>query len=220
MKSIPFDALLFDLDGTLVDSIPAVTKAWSMWAESKGLEPGYVLSRIHGRPAIESITELLSSASEDELQTEFKWLEEYEATNTEGTVALEGAIELLNRLNDLNVPWAIVTSGTLPVATSRIKAAKLPFPKVLVTPEKLTYGKPHPEPFLTGARELAVDAKQCICFEDAKAGVLSAKGANSTVVAVLSHATKEQLSEADYFISAPKDVSLVQDEHGFALNVG
>ncbi len=220
MSSIPFKGLLFDLDGTLVDSIPAVTRAWSKWAIEKGLEPEYVLSRIHGRPAVDSITELLGNASAEQIEQEFKWLEDYESTDTQGTVALDGAVNLLHGLNELDVPWAIVTSGTLPVATARIRAAGLPLPKVLITPEKLQNGKPHPEPFLTGASELGLDAADCVCFEDAKAGVISAKQASSTVVAVLSHATKEDLPEADYYISSPADVTIASDpELGFSLTV-
>ncbi|EGU60137.1 putative phosphatase [Vibrio nigripulchritudo ATCC 27043] len=94
-----------------------------------------------------------------------------ESNDTRGVVALPGAIEFLNILNNQSVPWAIVTSGTLPVATARIKAANLPFPKVLITPEQVSQGKPNPEPYILGAEKLNVNVHKCIVFEDAPAGV-------------------------------------------------
>lgn len=218
MTTLSFKGLLFDLDGTLVDSIPCVTRAWSKWAESKGLDPDYVMSRIHGRPAIDSIAELMNApATSDVVKAEFDYLEHYEATNTEGTVALAGAVELLNGLDELNIPWAIVTSGTLPVATARIKAANLPKPKVLITPEVLSQGKPHPEPYLRGAKELGLEAKDCVCFEDAVAGLNSGIAAGCMTVAVLSHAKKEELPKADGYVDSPMDVVVRGGDGGFEL---
>lgn len=201
MVTIPFSGLLFDLDGTLVSSIPAVTRSWTMWANNNGLDPKYVLSRIHGRPAIESIRELLSGASETDIQHAMVWLEHSESTDTHGVTPIEGAIDLLTSLDVLNVPWAIVTSGTIPVANARIKAAGLPMPKHLITLECVTRGKPDPEPYLVGAKALGLDITDCLCFEDASAGVISAKTANAKkVLAVLSHSTKEKLSQADHWV--------------------
>lgn len=200
MAHLPFKGLLFDLDGTLVDSIPAVIRSWTLWAKTKGLDPDYVLSRIHGRPAKESITELLGGATEEQINVEFAWLEHQESADTEGTVPLPGSIALLEELNRLSIPWAIVTSGTRPVATARIKAAGIPMPKTLITPELITQGKPHPEPYLKGASSLGLPIEQCICFEDTGAGIQSAKSAQATAIAVLSHATKEDLPEADFHI--------------------
>ncbi|WP_112480347.1 HAD-IA family hydrolase [Vibrio variabilis] len=220
MTTLCFKGLLFDLDGTLIDSIPCVTRTWSTWAESKGLDPDYVMSRIHGRPAIESIAELLDApVSSPEVQAEFDYLEQYEATHTDGTVALPGAIDLLKGLNELGIPWAIVTSGTLPVATARIKTTQLPQPKVLITPEVLKQGKPHPEPYLRGAEALGLDAKDCICFEDASAGLESGIAAGCMTIAVLSHASREQLPKADSYVNAPKDVVVRRVDGGFELDV-
>ncbi|NOH30974.1 HAD-IA family hydrolase [Vibrio mediterranei] len=220
MTTLSFKGLLFDLDGTLVDSIPAVTRAWSRWGESKGLEPSYVMSRIHGRPAIESIAELLNaSVDTPEVQAEFDYLEHYEATHTEGTTALPGAVELLNSLNELGIPWAIVTSGTLPVATARMKAANLPQPKILVTPELLSQGKPHPEPYLRGAKELNLNPEECICFEDAVAGLNSGIAAGCQSIAVLSHSSRSVLPDADGYIFKPSDIQIEKTEHGFTLTL-
>ncbi|MEZ8101601.1 HAD-IA family hydrolase [Vibrio bivalvicida] len=220
MINIPFKGLLFDLDGTLVDSIPAVIRSWSTWATMKDLDPSYVLSKIHGRPARESITELLKDATSDEVEQEFKWLERQESIDTEGTVALPGSIALLESLIEHNVPWAIVTSGTVPVATARIKAAKLPFPPILITPEKTTNGKPHPEPFLKGAEEIGVPIEQCICFEDTQAGLSSAKSAGAQAIGVLSHASKSELPNADHHINQHCQLTFTTpDEAGYVLKL-
>ncbi|GAL29402.1 putative phosphatase YfbT [Vibrio variabilis] len=99
MTTLSFKGLLFDLDGTLVDSIPCVTRAWSKWAESKGLDPDYVMSRIHGRPAIDSIAELMNAPiTSDVVKAEFDYLEHYEATNTE-------ALSRLQALSSFSMDW-------------------------------------------------------------------------------------------------------------------
>ncbi|MCQ9083551.1 HAD-IA family hydrolase [Vibrio harveyi] len=214
MITIPFAGLLFDLDGTLVNSIPSVTRSWTTWAIKKGLEPDYVLSRIHGRPAIESISELLPNASRQEIQNEVIWLEELEARDTTDIEVIAGAQELLHQLNEFEVPWAIVTSGTIPVASARIKAGKLPMPNVLITPERISKGKPDPEPYLKGAEELDLNIESCICFEDASAGIHSGKTAKAKVVGMFSHGEKDALIEADYIVDNWRDVSVIKNELG------
>ena len=201
-STIPFKGLLFDLDGTLVDSLQSVDRCWRAWAKKMELDPDYVMSVIHGRPARESQAELAPNLSQQELNEEIAWLENAEATDTKGVVALDGSIEFLNKLNDHSIPWAIVTSGTFSVASARIKAARLPYPKVLITADRVTNGKPNPEPFLIGAKEIAVDPEDCIVFEDAPAGVRAGVAAGSTVVAILSHSNADDLPDANYHIAS------------------
>ena len=117
---------LFDLDGTLVDSLPAVERAWSNWARRHGLAPEEVLAFIHGKQAITSLRHFMAGKSEADIAAEFTRLEQIEATETEGITALPGAIALLNHLNKAGIPWAIVTSGSMPVARARHKVAGLP----------------------------------------------------------------------------------------------
>lgn len=147
---------LFDLDGTLVDSLPAVERAWSNWAKRHGLTPEEVLAFIHGKQAITSLRHFMAGKSEAEIAAEFTRLEQVEATETEGITALPGAIALLNDLNKAGIPWAIVTSGSMPVARARHKVAGLPAPEVFVTAERVKRGKPEPDAYLLGAQLLGL----------------------------------------------------------------
>lgn len=132
---------LFDLDGTLVDSLPVVERSWCHWADRHGIDHQDVLNFIHGKQAITSLRHFLAGRSEEEIQAEFRYLEQIEATDTEGITALPGARELLEHLNEAQIPWAIVTSGSVPVAHARHKAAGLPTPDVFITAERVKRGK-------------------------------------------------------------------------------
>ncbi len=186
-NEIPFKGCLFDLDGTLIDSYPAVIRAWTALALKHDLDPDYVLTVIHGRPARESVYELLAGQDKTLIESEIKWLEDQESQDTDGIEALIGAIEFLEQLNQYNIPWAIVTSGTYPVASARIKAAKLPTPPQLITADLITKGKPDPEPFLLGAEKININIKDCIVFEDAPAGIQAGIASQAKVLGILSH---------------------------------
>jgi len=218
-QRIPFKGILFDLDGTLIDSLQAVERAYRTWARKIGLDEEHVMQVIHGRPARESVAELLHGQSEVDIDQEVLWLEKFETEDTLGTVVLPGTSEFLQLLNKLRIPWAIVTSGTLPVATARIKAASIPLPKVLITPEKVTYGKPHPEPFLLGAQELGLNAEECIIFEDAPAGVKAGVLAGGIVIGILSHYKALQLKEAVLHIESLQSVTIQLNQSVFELLV-
>lgn len=186
-NEILFKGCLFDLDGTLIDSYPAVIRSWTTLALKHNLDPDYVLTVIHGRPARESVYELLDGQDKTLIENEIKWLEDQESQDTAGIEALGGAIEFLEQLNQHNIPWAIVTSGTYPVASARIKAAQLPTPPQLITADLITKGKPDPEPFLLGAEKINIDIQDCIVFEDAPAGVQAGIASKAKVVGILSH---------------------------------
>ena len=214
---IKFDGILFDLDGTLIDSLQAVDRAWRGWAAEYQLDPELVLSVIHGRPARESIAELLPHADAVQIEQAFHWIERYESQDTEGTIALPGAIALLERLNQLQIPWAVVTSGTQPVAQARLQAAGLPKPQLLITPEQLTQGKPAPEPYLTAAAQLGLQPQQCLVFEDAPAGVTAGYAAGMRVFAITTHFMPEQLPEADHYIASLTEIAINTGPDGFEL---
>jgi len=175
---------LFDLDGTLVDSLPAVERAWTHWALSYDKDPQEVLAFIHGKQAITSLRHFMAGASEEQIQQAFLALEQNEAEDTEGVTALPGAHQLLNELNRQNIPWAIVTSGSIPVASARHAAANLPKPEVFITAEQVKHGKPRPDAYLLGAERLGLAPEDCVVVEDAPAGVMSGLAAGCKVIAV------------------------------------
>lgn len=211
-KSICFRGCLFDLDGTLIDSMPSVLRARGKWAQRHGRHPDEVFSVIHGRPARESLTQLMHGQPEEVINAEFAWLEHIESTDTQGTTLIPGALEFLAQLDHLDIPWAIVTSGTLPVAKARIQAAGIRQPDILITPEQISRGKPHPEPYLLGAEKLQLDVKRCIVFEDVPAGIHAGLAAGSKVVAILSHMQQSDLPEVDAFVTDFSQLQVRQHE--------
>jgi sugar-phosphatase len=168
MSRLTAKALLFDLDGTLVHSLPAVERAWKTFARRHALDETNIFERIHGRRSIDSIRQLLPHVDPE---VEDAFIRNLEATDTEGVHALPGAVELLESLEPGR--WAIVTSGTSDVAMARWRAAGLPRPTVFVYGEEVANGKPAPDPFLLGAKKLGVEPESCLGFEDASAGMAS-----------------------------------------------
>ena len=191
-------AMLFDLDGVLVDSTPAVARVWEKWAIAHGFDPGKTVREAHGRPSIETIRELLPDADHE---AENRQVERQEIEDLEGVVPLPGAVELLTSL-PLD-RWAIVTSCTRDLAEVRIRAAGLPLPRTIVTSSDITKGKPHPEPYLKGAAALGVPSADCLVVEDVPAGIRSGKGAGARVIAVRTTATDAELtaSGADWIVN-------------------
>ncbi|MGX9307785.1 MULTISPECIES: sugar phosphatase [Pantoea] len=178
-----YSGFLFDLDGTLVDSLPAVERAWSNWGARHGIAADEILNFIHGKQAITSLRHFMAGQSEAAIQAEFLALEKTEAEDTDGVRALPGAKALLTQLNALQIPWAIVTSGSVPVAHARHKAAGLPQPAVFITAEQVAKGKPEPDPYLLGAERLRLSPADCVVVEDAPAGVISGLAAGCAVIA-------------------------------------
>lgn len=184
-------ALLFDLDGVLIDSTPAVTRVWSQWALEHGFEPEKTVRDAHGRPSIETIRELLPDSDYEALNAV---LEQREIADLDGVLPLPGAVGLLTSL-PLD-RWAIVTSCTRELARVRIEAAGLPLPPTIITSSNITNGKPHPEPYLKGASALGFPAADCIAFEDVPAGIRSAQAAGARVIALRTTATEKELAAA------------------------
>lgn len=178
-----YSGFLFDLDGTLVDSLPAVERAWSNWGARHGIAADEILNFIHGKQAITSLRHFMAGQSEAAIQAEFLALEKTEAEDTDGVRALPGAKALLTQLNALHIPWAIVTSGSVPVAHARHKAAGLPQPAVFITAEQVAKGKPEPDPYLLGSERLRLSPADCVVVEDAPAGVISGLAAGCAVIA-------------------------------------
>lgn len=197
---------LFDLDGTLVDSLPAVERAWANWARRHGIAADEVLNFIHGKQAITSLRHFMVGASEEEIQQAFSALEKAEAEDIDGIVALPGALQLLYTLNELDIPWAIVTSGSIPVASARRRAAGLPEPEEWVTAERVQNGKPAPDAYLLGAQLLELEPEECVVVEDAAAGILSGLAAGCHVIAVNAPVGSPRLEEVDMLINSLEEL--------------
>ncbi len=205
VDSIRCRGMLFDLDGVLVDSTPAVARVWAWWAREHGFNADEVVEQAHGRPSIATIRELLPNS---DYEAENREVERREIEDIEGVIALPGALKLLEAL-PLD-RWAIVTSCTRRLAEVRIGAAELPKPKYLVTSNDVRRGKPDPEPYLKGAQLLAVPAEECVVFEDAPAGIRAGKEAGARVVALRTTAGDAELREAgaDWIVNDCSELSV------------
>ncbi|MEB7885574.1 sugar phosphatase [Serratia fonticola] len=210
---------LFDLDGTLVDSLPAVERAWTQWAERHGISPQQVLDFIHGKQAITSLRHFMPDATEAELQHEFTLLEQVEAEDTDGVRALPGALALLERIKALGIPWAIVTSGSVPVAEARRLAGGVPLPEVFITCERVKQGKPHPDAYLLGAQGLGLAPQDCVVVEDAAAGILSGLAAGCQVIAVNAPADAPKLDQVDLILSSLEQLKIARSEQGAVIEL-
>lgn len=173
-------AILFDMDGTLVDSTQVVELAWTRWAARHNIPLEAVLSFSHGRPSIATVTHFLPDRDHT---ADLKEMALHEETQVEGILAVPGAREILSALQ--HHPWAIVTSAWRTLAETRVKAAGLILPKVLVPVDEIRNGKPDPEGFLNAARQLGVAPADCVVFEDTRPGIDAGLSAGMQVVALL-----------------------------------
>lgn len=205
---------LFDLDGTLVDSLPAVERAWTNWGKRHGIDATEILNFIHGKQAITSLRHFMAGASDEEIQREFYALEKIEAEDTDGIIALPGAQQLLATLDELAIPWAIVTSGSVPVASARRAATGLPEPEVFVTAERVARGKPEPDAYLLGAQLLQLEPEECVVVEDAGAGILSGLAAGSHVIAVNPPSDAPRLEDVNMVLSSLEELIINKNADG------
>ena len=218
MGKISCRGILFDLDGVLVDSTPAVARVWSQWAIKRGFDPEDVVRRAHGRPSLTTICELLPHA---DYEAENRIVERAEIQDLDGVVPLPGTQALLNALPPSQ--WTIVTSCTRALAEVRIKAAGLPVPERFITSNDIENGKPHPEPYLKGAALLGFAAEDCIVIEDAPAGVRAGKASGARVVGLLTTLPRNEVmaAGADWIVKDCSAVTVdsVGDDHKLFLNV-
>lgn len=217
MIAICCSALLFDLDGVLIDSTPAVTRVWHRWAVEHGFDPEAVVHIAHGRPSRATIRELLPNS---DIEREDHEVERREMEDLDGVVLLPGAQELLNALPPER--WTIATSCTRPLAEVRLRAAGLPIPRTMVTSSDVRIGKPDPEPYLKAAGRLGFAASDCIVVEDAPAGVRAGKAAGARVIAFLTTMIRRDLEDAgaDWVVQDCSGVTASSDgAHGLQVNL-
>jgi sugar-phosphatase len=210
--------VLFDLDGVLVDSTPAVARCWSRWSHLHGFNPDDVVRRAHGRPSMVTLRELLPNA---DYEAEDRQMERWEIEDTDGVVPLPGVLRLLQ-----SIPadrWAIVTSCTRPLAEVRIRVAGLPWPKQLVTSADVQRFKPDPDPYLKGAELLKLAPTDCLVVEDAPAGIRAGKSSGASVLAVRTTEVDSLLSTAgaNWIVDDLASVHLLPlaDDHYLAFSL-
>ena len=187
-------ALLFDMDGTLVLSHAVVHRVWGRWAERHRLDPGHVIAESHGRRTIDSVRALCPPGVDQQAEADELILAE--RLDTEGIVAVPGVLALLR-----SVPperWAVVTSADRPLAEVRLRAAGITPPRVCITAEDVTHGKPDPQGYLLAASRLGVPAADCIVFEDAPAGIAAGRAAGAHVIVLATEQTPEAVQDDDW----------------------
>jgi sugar-phosphatase len=216
MTEIQCRALLFDMDGVLIDSTPAVARVWTKWAIKHGFDPDEVVQRAHGRPSITTVREYLPSADHE---AENRIIERAEIEDLEGVVPLPGALQLLSSLPPHR--WAIVTSCTRPLAEVRIRAAGLPQPALFLTSTDVVNGKPHPEPYAKAAAKLGLSATECVVVEDVPAGIRAGKAAGSRVIAFRTTVGEPELKQAgaDWVVDNCSQISASRQHDTLLLHI-
>lgn len=184
-----FDAVIFDMDGTLIDSTPAVVRAWTQWAIEHDVTADD-LDGHHGYPAAGIVAKLIPA---EQQQAALDRIAELELADTADIGVLPGAAEAFAALRPGR--FAIATSCTAPLAEARLQASGLPRPPVLVTVDDVEHGKPAPDPFLVAAERLGVDPTRCLVVEDAVSGLTGARAAGSASLAVVTTTPAEVLAE-------------------------
>ena len=193
-------AVLFDLDGVLVDSTAAVEAVWTAFARRHGLDAAGLMEDLHGRRMADILRSALPGLTEAGLAREAALLEDAEVEGASDAVAIPGATGLTASMRDSL--WAIVTSGTVPVAMARIGAVGLARPPVLVTADDVTAGKPSPEPYLLAAERLGVEPRRCVVIEDAPSGLRAGRAAGAVTIGVTTSHPPEHLGDADHVVAS------------------
>ena len=205
MKFLLTKGVLFDLDGTLIDSTPAITRSWSAVLTEIGI-PLDVLPSLHGSPSRQSLRRLLPDAPDGEIDHWARKIENLEVVDTDGIVLLPGARELFAYLDSKSIEWFIVTSCTRELGTSRANSVGLTLPPKSVFFDDVVKGKPHPDPYLLGLERLGLPASEALVLEDAPAGVRSGKAAGINVIAMVTTHAREELLEADHVADSLFDI--------------
>ena len=176
-------AVLFDMDGTLLESHDNVERAWATWALARGLDPSEVLAHAHGLPAEATVARWLPDASKDDIALAAAEQLALQYDDVTGITAIDGVHDLLNFLTSAGIPWAVHTSADDRLARARLEAAEIS-PPVLVTRDQLQRGKPAPDGYLRASEHLGIDPSDCIVVEDTSVGIESGRAAGMQTVGV------------------------------------
>jgi sugar-phosphatase len=202
-------AILFDLDGVLADSTGSVDREWRDWARAHGVDETKVMAIAHG---VRSVEVIRAVAPHLNAEAEARKLEKHEASDQHGVVPMPGASELVAAI--AKGRWGVVTSGSRRLATARLKWVGIPHPKVLVTADDVTNGKPHPEPYLKGAELFGVAPADCLVIEDAPAGIQAALAGGMKVIGITSTYAAGALTAASAVVQRLGQISVCADGVG------
>ena len=203
MPTFVCSAILFDLDGVLVDSTQQVDREWREWAARKGVDGDAVMAIAHGVRTVEVIRRV---APHLDAEVEAAAIEDHEAHDQRGVTVMPGAADLLASIPEGR--WGVVTSGSRPLASNRLRYCGLPVPEVLVTSDDVANGKPDPEPYLKGAARLGLVPTECLVIEDAPAGIQSARAGRMKVIGIASTYPAAKLSGADIVIGRFRELTV------------
>ena len=194
-------AVLFDLDGVLVQSRAATERVWVDWALKNGIDEVALRSAMHGVRSADIIRALRPDL---DAVVESEEVERRQAKDVDGLAAIPGAIAAIGALRGDRV--AVVTSGTRPLALARLAAVGIEPPAVMVFADDVARGKPDPEGYLTAARRLGTDPAEAVVVEDAPPGIEAARAAGMATVAVTSTHAREELPAADVVIGSLEEL--------------
>lgn len=209
MQQFHCDAILFDLDGVLVNSQQVIERQWRLWADHNQIDLQAIMAVWHGRRSFEIIQIV---APHLDTPTEARIVAAAEAADREGLEVYPGAQQLLAQLPAAT--WAIATSGPLAVASARLAHAELPIPPIFVTGDDVQRGKPSPDPYLLAAERLGVAATRCLVIEDAPAGIEAGLAAGAQVIAIASTNPPEELQRANAIARALADLRVTVHTSG------
>lgn len=201
--------LLFDMDGVLISSIGSVVRCWKRWAVMYDIPDAENFVIPHGVRAIDIVRSLRPDLDEAGVLKGLRTIEDMELEDTADLKVLPGARELLASLPPER--WSIVTSATRRLLLGRLRVAELPVPDRVIAGDEVVNGKPHPEPYITGAKLLGFDPKDCIVFEDAPSGAGAGVAAGCRVLGVLGTHKAEELSACTWLVSSLEDVTVTLD---------
>lgn len=207
-----FGAFLFDMDGTVLNSIAAAERIWAAWAVRHGVDVESFLPTIHGVRAIDTITRLNLPGVDAQAQAAV--ITEAEIADVEGIVEIPGAAALLNGLPKDR--WAMVTSAPRDLALRRMAAAGIPEPAVMITAEDVQAGKPDPAGYLLAAKRLGLEPRDCLIFEDATVGIQAAEAAGAPLM-IITTTHQHPLETAHATLASYADIRVAIDSNGLHL---
>ncbi|MFG1709629.1 HAD-IA family hydrolase [Nonomuraea sp. M3C6] len=176
-------AVLLDMDGTLVDSDACVERAWSTWAAQYGVDEAAALAIAHGSPSQLTVRRLLPQLGEPAVTLAAQRQIALQYDDLSDVTAAPGAHDLLATLERLALPWAVVTSADDRLAKARLQAAGIE-PPMLLTYEDVRAGKPDPEGYLQAAARLRADPAACLVVEDSEPGLAAGRAAGMPTAAL------------------------------------